>query len=122
MEVALRQRLDGVARVAISEGEQTTEVIFAEGDHAFSLEAFRLALRQADVEIVTVHVEACGVVAGTGEARRLRAGKTEFLLRGAEAPAEGNEVCVSGRLDDRAGQMEVVAGTVQPAPASLNPR
>ena len=44
MELALRQRLAGVSAVKISESAQTTEVIFAPGDHSFSIASFQAAL------------------------------------------------------------------------------
>lgn len=116
MEVALRQRLEGVAGVAISEGEQTTEVIFAPGDHAFSLEAFRTALQQADVEVLTIEADACGVVEAGGSSGLLRAGKVTLLLTGAEAAASGSGVCVTGRLDTKGGRLRLAVDRLEPAP------
>lgn len=117
VEVALRQRLEGVETVKISESAQTAEVRFA-GDHAFSREAFRLALRQGDVEIVTMEVEACGVVSGGQGERRLHAGKTEFVLTGGSDAAAGAAVCVTGRLEQEADSMRVIVSRMQAAPAS----
>lgn len=99
MEVALRQRLSGVDTVKISESAQTTEVTFAPGNHAFSTEVFRGALKQAHVDVVTIDVDACGVIERNGEQTRLRAGANEFVLGGAQAPEPGT-ACVSGRLAD----------------------
>jgi hypothetical protein len=115
MEVALRQRLDGVAAVSISEGEQTTEVIFAPGDHAFSIEAFRLALRQADVAIVSVEIDACGIVE-RGEETRLEGGKTDLLLKGADDAPSGSPVCISGRLEQPTDPLRVQVDRWEPAP------
>lgn len=115
VEVALRQRLEGVETVKISESAQTAEVIFAPGGHAFSLDAFSLALRQSDVEIVTLEVEACGVIAGEQGERRLQAGKTEFVLTKAEA-VPGTAVCVAGRLEEPSHPMRLAVIRMHPAP------
>lgn len=98
MELALRQRLAGVETVSISESAQTTEVTFAPGDHTFSADVFRRALQQAKVDVVTIDVDACGVIERSGDQARLRAGGNEFLLRGAQNASEPGPVCVSGRL------------------------
>jgi len=60
MEVALRRRLEGVATVAISQQHQTAEVRFAPGPHVFSAAEFRAAAGEADVEVVSFAIEACG--------------------------------------------------------------
>ena len=112
MEVALRQRLAGVATVSISESAQTTEVIFAPGDHPFSVDTFKGALKQADVEAVTIDLDACGRLERHGDERRLRAGTSEFILLGGSEAREGTSVCVSGRLHEEAGRLGLVVGRV----------
>lgn len=102
MEVALRRRLDGVADISISQREQTAEVTFAEGDRAFSPEAFRKAVGEAGVVVLRFHVDACGSVQQDGQQRWLVAGKNRWLLRGDATIPVGSPLCVSGRLDDRA--------------------
>lgn len=97
MEVALRQRLEGVATVSISESAQTTEVTFAPGDHVFSTDVFKGALKEAHVDVVSIDVDACGTVEKNGDQARLRAGRNEFLLGGTQVPEPGS-ACVSGRL------------------------
>ena len=116
LEVALRQRLDGVAGVSISETNQTTEVTFRPGAQAFSARAFREAHRQAQVEIVTMRLEACGVVESGGSEPRLRAGATELPLAGDLAPAEGSRVCASGTLQDQGERMRLAVTSSTPAP------
>lgn len=116
MEVALRQRLEGVATVSISETNQTTEVTFSPGDHVFSPATFREAVRQADVQVVTMEIDACGVVEGQGPARTLRAGRNEFLLAGDVDVPQGTPVCVSGRLDDETDRMRLTVARVTPTP------
>ena len=104
MEVALRQRLAGVAAITISEGAQTTEVIFAPGDHPFSVEAFKAALKQADVEVVTMEVDACGTIEQHDGRRLLQAGATTFVVAPGAGPSIG-PVCVAGRLSEDPGQL-----------------
>jgi hypothetical protein len=60
MEVALRRRLEGVASISISQERQTAEVAFARGPHIFSPEEFRAAVGEADVEVLSFEIEACG--------------------------------------------------------------
>ena len=62
MEVALRRRLEGVARIAISQQHQTAEVAFAPGPYVFSPEEFRAAVGEAEVEVISFEIEACGHV------------------------------------------------------------
>ena len=111
MEVALRQRLDGVAAIKISESAQTTEVIFEPGDRPFSVDSFKAALKQADVEVVTMEVDACGIVEQRGAQRWFQAGATEFALAPGSGPAAG-PVCVAGQVREQAGQLSLVVNRV----------
>lgn len=102
MEVALRRRLDGVADISISQRDQTAEVTFDGGDHAFSPQAFRKAVWEARVVVLNFQVDACGLVNEERQQRWLVAGKNRWLLKGDAAVAQEQPVCVSGQLDDRA--------------------
>lgn len=117
LEVALRQRLEGVAGVSISESNQTTEVTLRPGDDAFSPRSLREAHRQAQVEIVTMHLDACGVVERSGAERRLRAGATELSLTGPDDATEGSRVCVSGTVRDEGDRIRLEVTRSTPAPA-----
>ena len=99
MDVALRRRLDGVAHIAISQSQQTAEVAFAEGPHAFSATAFREAVGEADVEVVRFEADVCGVVVEDQGRRWLAGGTERFLLADGEW-SPGQHVCVTGRLGD----------------------
>jgi hypothetical protein len=112
MEIALRQRLEGVAAVTISESAQTTEVIFAPGDYPFSVDVFKAALRQAEVEVVTLEVDACGTVEQRGDKRWLQAGLTQFALAAGSGPGPGG-ACVAGRLQEEAGQVQLLVTRVE---------
>lgn len=102
MEIALRRRLEGVADISISQREQTNEVRFGGGDHTFSPEAFRKAVGEAGVVVLSFQVDACGSIEQEREQRWLVAGKNRFLLTGGGAPPPNPMLCVSGQLDDRA--------------------
>ena len=119
MEIALRQRLEGVATISISESDQTTEVVFEPGDHPFSFDLFRQALRQADVEVVTMEVDACGVVEREAGELRLRAGRTHFVMPNGDQPAVGSAVCVSGRVDEANGHARLAPTSVVPGPDAV---
>ena len=99
MDVALRRRLEGVASISISQSQQTAEVDFADGPHAFSATAFREAVGEADVEVVRFEADVCGVVVHDQGRRWLAAGPERFLLADGEW-ATGQQVCVTGRLGD----------------------
>ena len=100
MEVALRRRLAGVSDVSISQSQQTAAVTFLSGTHEFSAAAFREAVAEADVEVVSLEAEVCGVIDGDNGLRWLGDVSRPFVrLRGGDAPP-GSAVCVSGRLDE----------------------
>jgi len=100
MEVALRRRLEGVADITISQRQQTAEVTFDEGDHAFSPRVFREAIGEANVRVVRMEVDACGTIEKDLRGLWLAAGKNRWLAKGEQAVPSGKELCVSGRLDD----------------------
>jgi hypothetical protein len=105
--------------VSISESAQTTEVIFAPGDHPFSVDTFKAALKQADVEVVSMDVDACGRVERDGEERVLRAGAASFVLRSSQAAPDGQSVCVAGRLqEEEGGRMNLLVSRVDVASTS----
>jgi hypothetical protein len=101
MEVALRRRLAGVADISISQSQQTAAVTFVSGTRAFSSAAFRDAVAEADVEVVSLEVDVCGAVDDQNVLRpSTMASEALVRLRGGGAQA-GSIVCVTGRLDER---------------------
>jgi len=117
----LRRRLEGVARIVISQQHQTAEVSFVPGSHVFSPEEFRAAVGEADVEVVSFAIEACGNVEsgapgalgaqgaqgaqgaagaqGAQGARWFVAGANRFVLSG-ELPNGAEKACISAVLDE----------------------
>jgi hypothetical protein len=114
MEVALRRRLAGVAKVSISQSQQTAVVTFVSGTTAFSAAAFRQAVAEAEVDVVSLEVDVCGVVDAKGFLRSSAAGKVLFVrLRGKSAEA-GRSICVTGRLDEGPEPPELEVTSSQP--------
>jgi hypothetical protein len=110
MEVALRRRLEGVAEISISQHEQRATVTFVPGTHVFSSEAFRAAVAEADVEVITLDVRVCGLVDENGALQGAAGGHEPLVrLRGDVRP--GNSLCATGRLDDneRPYELEVAS-------------
>ena len=100
MEVALRQRLDGVADISISQSRQSAEVGFAPGAGAFVPAEFRAAVGQAGVQVLSFEIDACGVVETQNGSRSLHAGDNRFVLAEADHVPIGQPLCLAGRLDD----------------------
>ena len=97
----MRRRLAGVAHVSISQREQTVAIAFEPDTYTFSAAAFRSAIAEAEVEVITIDARVCGIV---DEQQVLRARSVEqprlVRLRAAQVPV-GSSICVGGRLDDR---------------------
>ena len=53
----MRRRLVGVADISISHSQQTAVVTFLPGTQMFSAAAFREAVAEADVEVVSLHAD-----------------------------------------------------------------
>lgn len=65
------------------------------------MRAFRDAVAEADVEVVSAELDVCGVVEPTDDLLLLRVAEQSVLrLRDVTANA-GSRICVEGRLDDR---------------------
>ena len=98
----MRRRLAGVAEVSISQSQQTATVTFVSGTPAFSPAVFRDAVAEAEVDVVSLEVDVCGVVDHQSVLRSSSGGhQRPFVrLRGSTADA-GSSVCITGRLDGR---------------------
>ena len=115
MEVALRRRLEGVAGVTISQSQQTAAVTFLSGTRAFSSAAFRAAVAEAEVTVVGLEVDVCGVL---DQGNALRA-STDFAttlvrIRGDRVP-EAGVVCVTGRLKEDTAPYELDLAVARPS-------
>jgi hypothetical protein len=117
MEVALRRRLAGVDEISISQSQQTTVVTFARGSHAFSPVDFRLALSEADVEVLRMEIEFCGAIERKTGERWITIAGTPVVLHG-HAPADGIR-CVTGRLNDRVAPHVLEVTRADPAGSAV---
>jgi hypothetical protein len=101
MEVALRRRLAGVAEVSISQSQQTAAVTFVSGTHAFSAAAFRDAVAEAEVDVLSLEVDVCGVGDDQNMLRAPMPAAEPLVRLTGERALAGGTICVSGRLDER---------------------
>jgi hypothetical protein len=99
VEVALRRRLEGVASVSISLGNQTTQVAFV-GGQPFSPEVFREAVAEVGGEVLSFRIDACGALELMERQSWLVTGTDRFLLVGRELDPARQAICVSGRLEN----------------------
>lgn len=112
MEVALRRRLAGVEDIAISQRQQTAVVTFRSGTQQFSATAFREAVAEAEVEVLSLDADVCGVVDEANRLRRSLQVEPPLLhLRGGTA-VPGSAVCVNGRLNEHAQPYELDVITI----------
>ena len=96
----MRRRLAGVVDISISQSKQTAAVSFVPGTRVFSAAAFRGAVGEADVDVVSLDVDVCGVVDDQNILRSSTDVQQPFVrLRGDDAPA-GSAICVTGRLEE----------------------
>ena len=112
MEVALRRRLEGVEHVSISQSQQTAEVTFTSGNHAFLPAEFRNAVGEAEVEVLSLEIDACGAVEEKDGRHWFTIAGARFLLRD-RVPANG-VTCVTGQLNDHAEPFELASVTALP--------
>lgn len=114
--MALRRRLDGVAKSSISLSRQTVAVEFADGRRPFSPGTFRSAVDEAGVEVLAFQIDVCGGVQEKEGQRWLIAGENRFLLEESGMAPLGQVVCVSGQLNDRSEPYRLAITAIQPAP------
>ena len=70
------------------------------GTPSFSAAAFREAAAEAEVDVVNLEVDVCGVVDDQRVLRSSTGGQQPFVrLRGSN-PVGAGTICVSGRLDE----------------------
>ena len=100
-EMALRQRLADVTGVSISQGEQTVSVRFAPGGGEFSPVVFREAVAEAGIDVLSLDIDACGLVEEATGQRWLVTGANRFVLDDGGGTPTGRLMCVSGALNDR---------------------
>jgi hypothetical protein len=111
--MALRQRLEGVVDISISQSEQTVAVEFAYGRSVLSPAIFREALTNAGVEVLRFQIDACGAVEEAPGRRWFVAGANRFALDDDGETPIGSPVCVVGSLDDASTPYRFTPTTIQ---------
>ena len=106
----MRRRLEGVAEVFISQSQQTAMLTFVPGTVAFSAAAFRSAIAEADVEVLRVDMEVCGVISEGHLHWRGASATPVVVIRG--APPRNGPGCVTGRLNEHAVPYELLVTDV----------
>jgi hypothetical protein len=110
--VALRQRLEGVVTISISQSQQTIIVEFAQGGGLFSPAVFRDAVDDAGIQVLAIQIDACGVVEETQRQRWLVAGANRFALDDDGGAPVGQPVCVLGQLNDDSTPYRLTPATI----------
>ena len=74
---------------------------FVSGTHVFSSAAFKEAVAEADVDVVSLEIDVCGPVDDQNVLRSSANGQQRIVrLRGVDRRG-GRTTCVTGRLDER---------------------
>lgn len=105
----MRRQWSELAHVAISQSGQTVRLTFNPPSIEFTPERFRVATAEANVEVLTLDVEVCGLRAGVDGAV-LIAGASRVRVSSAERLPDG-VTCVTGRVtsDDHGREWTVTA-------------
>jgi hypothetical protein len=85
----------------VDDEKDTASVRFAKGE-AFSPAAFQDAVEQVRMRVVSLRVQACGVVEQDNGEKWMQAGTNRFRLQGDAALPVGRNICADGTLDTRA--------------------
>ena len=109
VEAALRRRLDNVA-ITMDQPSQTIDLAFEQTATPFSSASFRQALAEAEGQVVSMTIEACGTI-DTVEGRSwLTSGSSRLLIEGSGTFVAGTEICVTGDLRDQKQPPTLVLG------------
>jgi len=105
----LRRRLDNVA-ITMDQPRQSIDLTFEQTATPFSSASFRQALAEAEGEVVSMTIEACGTI-DTVEGRSwLTSGSSRLLIDGSGTFVAGTEICVTGDLRDQERPPTLVLG------------
>ena len=109
IEAALLRRLDNVA-ITMDQPRQTIDLAFEHTATPFSSASFRQALAEADGQVLSMTIEACGTI-DTVEGRSwLTSGSSRLLIEGSGTFVAGTEICVTGDLRDQERTPRLVLG------------
>jgi hypothetical protein len=109
VEAVLRRRLDNVA-ITMDQTRQTIDLAFEQTATPFSSASFRQALAEAQGEVVSMTIEACGTIEPVQGRSWLVSGSSRLLVEGSGNFVAGAEICVTGDLRDRERPPRLVLG------------
>ena len=110
VEAALRRRLDNVA-ITMDQPKQIIDVAFEQTATPFSSASFRQAVAEAEGEVVSMTIEACGSIDAVEGRSWLVSGSSRLLVEGNRDFVAGTEVCVTGDLHDQERPPRIVLGS-----------
>jgi hypothetical protein len=84
--------------INVDDEKDTATVQFAKGED-FSAAAFQDAVERVRMRVVTLRVQACGLVEDAGGAKWMAAGQNRFRLRSDQEIPVGKTICADGSLD-----------------------
>jgi hypothetical protein len=84
--------------INVDDEKDTATVQFAKGED-FSAAAFEDAVERVRMRVVTLRVQACGLVEDAGGAKWMAAGQNRFRLRSDQEIPVGKTICADGSLD-----------------------
>lgn len=84
--------------IAVDDDKDTATVQFAKGEE-FSPAAFQDAVERVRMRVVTLRLQACGVVDEADGAKWMTAGANRFRLRSERDVPVGKTICADGSLD-----------------------
>jgi copper chaperone CopZ len=97
LEASLKKQYQTSA-INVDDDKDTATVQFARGED-FSPAAFQDAVERVRMRVVTLRVQACGVVDEANGAKWMTAGANRFQLRGDGNIPVGKTICADGVLD-----------------------
>ena len=109
VEAALRRRLDNVD-ITTDQARQTIDLAFENSATPFSSASFRQALAEAEGEVVSITIEACGTISAIEGRSWLASGSSRLLVEGSGNFVTGTEICITGDLRDQERPPRIVLG------------
>ena len=109
VEAALGRRLDNVA-ITIDQPRQTIDLAFEQTATPFSSASFRQAVAEAEGEVVSMTIDACGSIDAVEGRSWLVSGSSRLLVEGGGNFVAGTEICVTGELRDQERPPRIVLG------------
>lgn len=99
LQASLRRQYQTSA-INVDDEKDTATIRFAKGED-FSAAAFQDAVERVRMRVVTLRVQACGLVDESGGAKWMTAGSNRYRLQSDQDVPAGKTICADGTLDTR---------------------